>query len=139
MNLKLSFIIYLSIIICTVSCSSGSKNSVQQIEKISGASHQDSLVGGNWLIGTQFSDGMAVMCNVCPHIEFKQGGFAKIVKADNSFEYVRWHIKHDQVIVMTRNSTFADSTYNLSLQKEKDLTYLILKSRDDQSQYTLVK
>ena len=120
----LLFILSIGMGVYCTACRPKSKKVAQEIKKASATSHQDSLLIGNWTISSM-SD---ALCNVCPHIEFKRGGFAKIIRADNSFEYVQWHINDKQMMMMTLNSTFRDSTYQMFFEKDSAIIHLTLKN-----------
>jgi hypothetical protein len=76
-------------------------------------------------------NGVSVMCNVCPRIEFKIDNTEKIKLPNGEYENYLWKIEGNNIVIKSEkkgvDNYLSDATYKVEFKKETEFTELALK------------
>ena len=117
-------------IVLYVSCNSNSKEVSITNNKLD---HNEML--DSWAMCATSNNGIMNQMNVCPIITFMKNGTGYVVKNTIVTESFSWTLNKEQMEIIYKNnsanSTFPDTFFYASFNREKDIINLTLRHNDN--------
>ena len=88
---------------------------------------------GKWRIGSVENEGLLIICNSCPQIEFQSGNVALLLMPNNETEKYFWSVS-DKTLTLKNESQVGDKPYfggpEYAMRFENKSDYLKLELTD---------